>query len=85
MNISAEDRTDPMFGVAHESDSSSKEESTRKREMKKHQKYPMNEFSMPKLMHYNTHQMYNEPFPVFCSECFYKVDTSYVSWICRGY
>lgn len=84
MNISAEDRTDPLYGVAHESDSSSKEESMRRREMKRMQKYGVNEFSMPKVMNYN-HTMYNEPFPFFCSECYYKVDTSHVSWICRGH
>lgn len=64
MNISAEDRTDPMYGVVQESDSSSKE-SMRKREMKKQQKYGPSEFNIPRMMPYNSHALYNEPFPVF--------------------
>ena len=40
---------------------------------------------MPKMMPYNAHNIYNEPFPVFWSQWYYKVDTTYVSWICRGH
>ena len=73
-----------MYGIVPESDSSSKE-SMMKRELKKQQKYGTGEFSMPKMMPYNAHNIYNEPFPVFWSQCYYKVDTTYVSWIWRGH
>ena len=86
MVMSAEDRTDPIYGVAHESDSSSKDEYLKRKEMRRMQKYGAKEFSIPKSMNYSNHQMYNnEPFPYFCAECYYKVDTSHVSWICRGH
>jgi hypothetical protein len=84
MNMSLEDRTDPIY-VAHESDSSSKDENLRRRELKRQQKYGVNEFSAPKVMPYNNPHMYNEPFPVFCGDCSIKVDTTYMPWICRGH
>jgi hypothetical protein len=65
MNISAEDRTDPMYAMIPESDSSSNKESLRRREMKKAQKYGISEFSMPKQMPYASHPPYSELFPVF--------------------
>jgi len=86
MNISAEDRTDPMYGVVPESDSSSNRESIKKREMKKQQqKYGLGEFSMPKQMPYGSHAPYSELFPVFCAECSGKVDTAFIYWGCRGH
>lgn len=66
MNISAEDRTDPLYGVVPESDSSSNKESLRKRELKKQQKYGAGEFSMPKQMPYSGSQAtYSDYFPVY--------------------
>lgn len=85
MNISAEDRTDPMYGMIPESDSSSNKESMRRREMKKQQKYGVGEFSMPKQMPYGNHPSYSDLFPTFCSSCFFKVDMNYISWSCRGH
>ena len=66
MNISAEDRTDPLYGIVPESDSSSNKESLRKREMKKQQKYGTGEFSRPKQMPYSGSQSaYSDYFPVY--------------------
>lgn len=86
MNISAEDRTDPIYGgLRAESDSSSNKESLKRREMKRQQKYQMGEFNMPKHMPYGNHPSYNELFPSFCGHCYYKVDMAFISWSCRGH
>jgi hypothetical protein len=83
MDISAADRTDPMY-VVPESDSSSNKESLRRRELKRQQKYGIDGFSMPKQVQYGQHN-YADLFPVFCGHCSTKVDMSYIHWQCKGH
>jgi hypothetical protein len=84
MNISANERTDPLYNIP-DSDSISNKESMRRREMKRAQKYGIDGFHMPKQIPPYGHHSYTDLFPVFCAHCFYKVDLAYLSWQCRGH